>query len=50
MPKVIFEFPTEEDRDFWMGQYYDGNGEQEMMEAYYQFDKEYPDIKITEED
>ena len=27
-----------------------GNGEQEMMEAYYQFDKEYPDIKITEED
>lgn len=48
MPKVVLEFETKEDRDKWLGAYYN-SGEQELAEYWQQDGEEMPDIKITEE-
>lgn len=49
MPKVVFEFKTQDELDAWLGAYYDGGGESEMYESFSQNGEDYPEIKITEE-
>jgi hypothetical protein len=50
MPKTIFEFKTEEERDRFMACYYDGGGEDGIYEAYTCDGDEWPEIKITKEE
>lgn len=49
MPKLILEFETQEELDYWLGVYGDGGAESEMIEAFMEEGLEYPEIKVTKE-
>jgi len=49
MPKLVFEFKTQEDLDNWYGFYSDGGGEDGIYEGFAQEGWDYPEIKVTQE-
>lgn len=49
MPKIIFEFNTQEELDEWYGLYSDGGGEDEIFKGFSENGIEYPEIKVTKE-
>ena len=49
MPKLIFDFETQEELDDWYGMFLDGGGEQEIMAGYDENEMDYPAIEISEE-
>lgn len=48
MPKLVLDFATQEELNDWQAFYFDGGGEQEMMECFAQNDQGYPDITFSE--
>ena len=51
MPKLVFEFESDDDMHTWFGYYSNGGGENSIYNGWKKNEEtDYPEIKITKED